>query len=455
MQNRFLLGVSVGESFAEYSLLSDANPVAQKRVYLARENLKQSLSQFITEHAEQKPSQAFVSLRLPKKLLNYELSGAVAHITTEGFEHWLNLCAKSLEQTLTSKDLLFSVRERVLADGTVEVALDVNDLEPIVAKLQMMDCKKVCLHFLHASTHPTNLNVAKSYLQEKGLEVFSPEKNDNPHEVSRWNTNALNATISSVFAERRSEVLAALEGHLPKENIHFLDSSGQLLKADAVQHVSSLFSASTALGKYFGTAKKADVLYLGLENFLLISGDSWSSSWESPWGAVEVPHLKTIELGIQPTLGIALNTFGRFDFDHTQGGWEPGPMFLGRGQKASLLDLWAENTKLAKLPGLEDRFSTQGIQRFKNSFFALTKISQARDKDIQHLTKEMQSLTLQRLAMEAYLNRQSEKLVVAGPLASVFANAFKKDSHTVVEAEQFSESYATALCGRQALQESL
>ncbi|KYG62656.1 hydantoin utilization protein [Bdellovibrio bacteriovorus] len=455
MQNRFLLGVSVGESFAEYSLLSDTKPVAQKRVYLARESLKQSLSQFVNDNAGQKPTQAFVSLRLPKKLLSYELSGAVAHITTEGFEHWLHLCAKSPEQTLTSKDLLFSVKERVLANGTVEIPLDINDLEPVVAKLQMMDCKKVCLHFLHSATHPANLQVAKNYLQEKGLEVFTPENNDNPHEVSRWNKNALNATISSVFTDRKAEIVAALEGVLSKEEIYFLNSSGKLFQEDSSQNVNSLFSAGTALGHYFGALKKADVLYLGLESFLLISGSSWSSSWESPWGAVEVPHLKTIELGVQPTLGIALNTFGRFDFSKTQEGWEPGPMFLGRGQKPALLDLWAENAKLTKLPGLEDRFSPQGIQRFKNSFFALSKISQTRDSDISHLTKEMQSLTLQRLAMEAYLNRQSEKLVVTGPLATVFANAFKKDSHTLIETEEFSESYATALCGHKALQESL
>ena len=90
MQKSVQLGVSVGESFAEYTLLSNSEPIAQKRVYLAREGLKQSLSQFISENLENKPHQAFVSLRLPKKLLDFELSGAVAHIATEGFEHWLN-----------------------------------------------------------------------------------------------------------------------------------------------------------------------------------------------------------------------------------------------------------------------------------------------------------------------------------------------------------------------------
>ncbi|WP_413944232.1 hydantoinase/oxoprolinase N-terminal domain-containing protein [Bdellovibrio sp. HCB-162] len=453
MQKSFLLGVSVGESFAEYALLSDSKPVAQKRVYLSRENLKQSLQQFVTENADNKPQSVFVSLRLPKKLLDYNLSGAVAHITTDGFEHWLDVCEKS--ETLTNKDLLFSIHERVLADGKVDVPLKLEDLEAIAAKLQMMDCKKVCLHFLHSSTNPVHLKQAQEFLAGKGLEVFVPEKTDNPHEVTRWNKNALNATISGVFSERKEEILKALDGVVAEKDIHFLTSSGKLFSEDKNQHIGSLFSASTAVGLELGAKDGADILYLGLESFHLISANTWSSSWQSAWGPVEVPHLKSKELGIQPTLGIALNSFGRFDFASHQEGWEPGPMFLGRGQKPSLLDLWAENAKLAKLQGLEDRFSAQGIQRFKNSLFALSKISQTRDSDLGHLTKEMQSLSLQRLAMEAYLQRQTKKLIVAGPLASVFANAFKKDPHTTVHTEDFSESQAVALRGFKALQETL
>ncbi len=453
MHKSFVLGVSVGESFAEYTLLSNSQPVAQKRVYLLRENLKQSLLQFLTEHSQSKPTQAFVSLRLPKKLLNYNLSGAVAHITTEGFEHWLQLCEKG--DGLTSKDLLFSLRERILADGTVEVPLQTEELDPIVAKLELMSCKKVCLHFLHSAAHPTHLNLAKTYLQEKGLEVFTPENSDSPAEALRWKRNALNATISNVLADRKDEVIKALEGLLPEDDIHFVNSEGKLFKNAVSQNIGSQFAASTALGLHLGAPEKADVLYLGFESFVLISSHAWTQTWESPWGKVEVPHLSTKELSIQPTLGIALNVFQRFDFSNTQEGWEPGPMFLGRGQKPCLLDLWSENTKLNKLQALEDRSSAQGIQRFKNSLVAIAKTSSARDMDLGVLTKEMQSLTLQRLAMEACLLRQSEKMIVAGPLASVFANAFKKDPHTKVHGSEFSESEATALFGMKALQESV
>lgn len=452
MQNRFLLGVSVGESFAEYSLLSDSEPVSQKRVYLARESLKQSLTQFLAEQ-KQKPEHVFVSLRLPKKLLDYRFSGAVAHLTTDGFENWLEVCGAQ-HSALTNKDLLFSVNERILADGSIEKPLKLEELEAISAKLQLVACKKVCLHFLHSNKNPAHLEQAQKFLTEKGLEVFAPESTAESSEIQRWNKNALSATVKGLFEDRKKEILESCEG-IDAANIHFLNSAGKIFGKDKDESIESLFAASTAMGLTVGSDKKADVLYLGLENFLLISGQEWNASWQSTWGNVALKHLHFHELGIQPTLGITLNNFHRFDFSNQQEGWEPGPMFLGRGQKSCLLDLWADNSKLAKTAGLEDRIAATGITRFKNSLFALSKISKVRDNEISHITKELQSLSMHRLAMEAYLKRKSKKLIVTGPLASVFANIFKKDANTTVETQDFVESTATATYGFKALQESL
>lgn len=452
MQNTSVLGINVGESFAEYSLLNGVKPIAQKRVYLARESIKQTLLSFLNENASEKPQSAFVSLKIPRKLLDYHLSGAVAHITTEGFEHWLELAGSRKE--VTQKDLIFSVRERVLADGSIEIPMDGADIEAIAAKLLMMDCKRVCLHFLHSQVNASNLNSAFEILTARGFEVFLPAPETQSNEVERWNKNALNATITSVFNERKNEILEALQDSLGEDKIYFLNSQGQAEPVKNVQALDGYFSSLTALGKIYGRPQDADILHLGLEGFTLICSEGLSTRWDSDWGPVAMTHLPTHSLGIQPTLGVQLNIFGHFDFTASQDGWEPGPMFLGRGQKLSLLDMWAENAKLTALPGLSDRFSPPGIQRAKNSLFALAKSSRLRNTDVGQLTKEMQSLTLQRLALESILHRHSQKMRVTGPLAYVFANAFKKDSHTTIEPHDFHESMATAICGVRSLQES-
>lgn len=453
MQKSFLLGVSVGESFAEYTLLSDSQPVAQKRAYLARESLKTSLMDFVSSHPECQPQKAFVSLRLPRRLLDFNMSGAVAHVTTDGFENWLNISSLGTRH-LTNRELLFSLRERTLASGEIELPVSLEELDGIAEKIKLLGLKKVCLHFLHSAINPRNLEIASQFLQDKGLKVFAPSTAETPDEVRRWNKNALSATISGVFAERQQEIREALAETLSPDCVHFLDSTGKIFQQNDNQVVSSLFSASTALGLHLSGTEKADILYLGLESFLLISGTEWCKTWNSSWGPVNIPHLHTKELSIQPTSGITLNIFGRFDFSEHSEGWEPGPMFLGRGQKLSLIDLWAENSKFAKIQGLEERITPQGIQRFKNSFFALSKMGRANNNEVAHLIKEMHSLAMQRIAIEAILHRQRKKMIVTGPLAPVFANVFKKDPYTVVHTQDFSESQATALWGAKVLQES-
>jgi N-methylhydantoinase A len=250
----------------------------------------------------------------------------------------------------------------------------------------------------------------------------------------------------------KKDIYTALTEVLSPDDIYFMDSRGKLFQNETSEQVGSMLSSFSALGHHFAQ-QDADVLYLGLEGFHLISSHTWQTSWKSPWGDLDVQHKKTRPLLIQPTLGIKVNDFGHFDFSSQGEGWEPGPMFLGRGQKMTLIDFWSENPKFTKTQGLCERISAQGVTRFKNAVMALTKISKNRDADHAHVTKQLQSLAMQKLAMEAYLHRCSEKLVVAGPLASVFANAFKKDANTSLHEDEYIESRAIALCGAMALAE--
>ncbi len=452
MQNRFLLGISVGESFAEFSLLSGDEPLAHKRIFLARENLKSSLQQFLAEHHDKVPQKVFISLRFSEKLLDQRFSGAIAQVTTEGFENWLNL-RREPKFSLNNKDLSFAVNERVRADGSVEKSLDIAELEAIATKLQLVQCKKICLYFLHSNTNPLHINTARSFFLEKGFEVFTPERTDNSDEVSRWNKNSLNAAISGVIEELQKDLAEALNS-IPSENIHYVSSEGKLFERDAKDNpLSSLFSLYTALAQTYATKDASDILYLGLESFVLISGNKWNKIWQSPWGETEVSHPWVTKLKLQPTSGLDLNVFERVDFLSRNEGWEPGPMFLGRGQKLTLLDLWSENTKLAKVPGLEDRIAASGVQRFKNSLLALSKISRNHNNDQSHVIKDLQSLAIQRMALQSRLDRQNERIVVTGPLAEIFGNAFKKDKKAKVVPQAFTDATATALMGLRQLKD--
>lgn len=449
MQKSFLLGISVGESFAEFALLSGDKAVALKRIYFSRDSLKTNLQQFLQDNPDSKPERAFISLRLPRRLLDFKLSGAAAHLTTAGFEDWLNICGNPLP--LTEQDLVFPVQERLAATGDVITALEIEHLKEIAQKITAARCSKVCIHFLHANKNPLHEDQAKNFFLEQGFEVFTPGSTDDS-EVLRWNKNSLNATISGVLNERKEEIFAGLEGVLERENIFLMNSEGQATPHTSSHPIGDFFSASTAMALTYGAKNKADILYLGLESFTFIYANEWSDTWQSPWGPVAAKHARMEELEIQPTACIGLNDFGHFDFESSATGWEPGPMLLGRGQKPTLVDLWAENSKLQALESLQERVNTTGVQRFKNAIFAMSKISNIKDHDVPKLSKDLQSLSLQRLATEAFLKRQTPKLLIMGPLASLFGNAFKKDKNAVISTEEFHESIAIALCGEKDLE---
>ncbi|MNJ98449.1 hypothetical protein D3C87_162150 [compost metagenome] len=457
MQNKIVLGVSVGESFAEFSLVqnpatfSNMKVLAQKRSYLPREGLKNSLQQFLTTHKDTPPEALFLSLRFLEKLLDFRLGGSVAQVVTEGFENWAQLRSNSTDlQPLSSPELVFSIRERMSAQGKVINALPVEDLEAIASKLKMMDCKRICIHFLHSGVNATHEIQAAEYFSAQGFEVFVPEKTENGDEVSRWRKNTLNASVSGTFAELKENILEATKDVLAPEKIFFLSGDGKVFQDTSCKRLSSIFAAHSAIAEVLGN-KKTDVLYLGLEKFTLLSSQCWSTTWESDWGLVENPHPYSKDLSLQPTAGLGLNAFEHLDFTSKVEGWEPGPMTLGRGQKPTFLDLWSESTEVQSLEGLKDRVVPAGQQRFKNTLLTLWKTCRLKDTEMKAVIQELRQLSTQTVLLESLLNRKSDTLIVTGPLTPLFSAAFKKDKTVTILSEDFIEARALAVAGMKAL----
>ncbi|MGZ3748928.1 MAG: hydantoinase/oxoprolinase N-terminal domain-containing protein, partial [Pseudobdellovibrionaceae bacterium] len=385
------LALYVGESFVDAHLSRNQKSLHFNRWYLGKDGFKNGLQKFFQESGVTQVSKAHIASRFVEKILTYRLGSSVATLTTQGFESWLSIRQPFLQKVgpLSSTDLVFSLNERCTAQGEILQEVSSEEIAEVVKKLRQKQAKRVCIHFLNAYKNPHNQDKVKEALVKENFEVFTPEfDKGNTDEVSQWRKNILNASLSGTFEEVQEELNEGLKAFLPEgQRALFLSAEATLFDRESNQRLSSLWGAYGAWANNLKKQRpdKFNILYMGLEQFCLLNPENRVQTWNSPWGLIHAPQVQNQLLCLQPTTAIELSPWGELSFAKTALGYEPGPMFMGRGQIPTLLDLWEEKTAAVK--GIAERRSASGLQKFKNQLLALSKNSS------QHLNTEEKVLS--------------------------------------------------------------
>ena len=425
MSNLNILGLSIGESFAEICVVNAAKNnevLLQRRTYMPKENLKNFLTQFATENSQLKIDRAFVGFPFLEKILNYRLGGSVAQIVTDGFENWMQLRGPSIHQApLASPELVFSVSARLQADGTELKPLLLDELVAIEAKLKLMECKRVCIHFVHGQRFHQHVEQAASFFREHGYEIFVPSPDEKADEIVRWRRNVLNASLSGTMAEIRKEIEEGLQSSVSSENIFHFSACGKIFQNENHLRLGAMIAPASSLAKLF--PQEETVLYLDIEKFLILKPQQFVETWQSPWGLVESPHHQAQLTLQQPTSPIEVNVFGELDFGSKDIGFEPGPMCLGRGVKPTMIDLWSQDLNV---PGLSERIQSNYLSKVKSHLLTLGRSCRQRPDDLDKTITELQKLSLAKLCQDALWNSSEKGILVAGPLAPFFGPQLNK-----------------------------
>lgn len=389
-KQRMQVGLSLGPSFAELCAInlssdkattSDSAPIFGMRSYLPKENLKDMFRKLAEETPGHDFSQVNVSLRALEKIFPTRLGGSVAQIVTSGFETWPWLrqpiseahfsMSASRSEPLASQDLIFGLAERTDSQGKILKDIDPTELDAIIAQLKKQEITKVCLNFLFSQVNPSNEQKVKSLLQEQGFEVFCRARvKKSLDEVIAWRTNILNACLSGTFLEMERELKEALSLAFPEKEIQikYINSEAQLEETPLQNITGILFGWSSLL------PNNTPILHLGIEKWSWILPDA-GTRWQSPWGAVEVPHRMSQDLYIQPTSLLEQNFFNQVAWGDEQG-FEPGPMSFGRSQKPLLCDLLFQHLPKAK-ENFKSSLAAAGEARFLDSLQLTQKTSGA------------------------------------------------------------------------------
>lgn len=394
--------VQVGQSFAELGLFQNNSLKISKRIYLPQEPLGNALKKFWAEHGA--VEEIIVNSHFLEKILDAKLGGTVAQIVTGGFETWpilrqpvwpehFSLNSKR-QAPLASQELIFGISERVSADGKVIQKVKIEELESINEKLKLMSVKRVCVNLLFSTAYPQHQKMVANYFREQGYEVFAYSRStESVDEMPAWRKNIINACLSGVFTEHLEDIKNSLPDHEVK--ISFLGAQGEKFFLEKENIASSLFAWTYSLAKYY-SGSCDQIIYLGLENWSLISTQATTDRWISPWGHIEIKSPLFHRLKSQPTLELIPGFWGGVDFSESELGYEPGPMSFGRALKPMAYDL------LQMMFSLElAQNNAQGNKRLRNHLSAMLKnIPQLNDMNVENLARKFVSQLAYQIGIE-------------------------------------------------------
>ena len=449
--------LQINESFVEMLQLQQEKPLFQ-RWFSPAIPLKNKLSAVTSCH------EVLAVTKLAQTIIQKKLGVSPAFLVTSGFENWLDMNIPVSEEYFTinlsrpkspiSKDYVFAINERTLADGQIRNKVDLQELEFLASKLSLNNIYTVAIGFLHSKTNPENEKLAGDFFRERGFKVFTSHecahsnmsRNFVDSEKQRWWTAVLNAYTQPTWNDEMTIIENTLQEFInPNLKLNIALDQGRSQHWSSILPLDTIFAQEYLISNYFkrNIPPKSNSLglYLGITNFQVFQVfQEGHQIWKSEYGPIAIRQPFYQDLFIQPTATIQ-EGFWRYPFVSSETpGYEPGPMCFGKSVKPTFLDSLYLGGLLDNIPGLSEQLVNKSRKRILDTFFTYSKDSLS-SEHILHLGIQ---------GIVAELNKYPNNIVyVAGPLASVILPLLKsvnsqkqfrsKETETVILNELWSE----------------
>lgn len=181
-------------------------------------------------------------------------------ITTEGFRDVLELRSQRGPASgradweppvpLTPRHLRVGVRERLLADGTIDTALTSDAATAAVRQLVDAGVEAIAICLLHSYVDPSHEAMLEKIASELAPEIsccVSSLLDPEPGEYERTSTTVVNAALMPVMRRYTSTLLDQLERFRPQ--LHLMQSNGGLLPVElATERPALIIESGPAAG---------------------------------------------------------------------------------------------------------------------------------------------------------------------------------------------------------------
>lgn len=448
------LGFHIGFSFIEaFALIGEER--FEKRYFLSEFTESKAIEDFLKSLPENSIESANITTKWSERIIQKKIGTNIALLVTEGFQNWPNIRQPAFHkrfsrqpqrtESVISDDFIFGLSERTTESGEILTKPSEEEVDFLHSKLKLMGITTIALGFLHSNSNPANELWVEERFKKLGYKVLCSHKlSTKDNEVARWWRSVLDAYVVDVFGEQKSEINQILS----KSNIRpkFLNNHAKSFLDEEESFFSSIFGRAHCVAENFPEEKY--ILYLGLEDFLLLEPGEKKPIYKSAFGPVGINHTKQTRLGIQPTQIIAPNNWKLFRFENEELGFEPGPMILGKSLTPCFLDLLYVNKQLDKFESLADMIRPNSKSRILETLYTFTRDTEY-EKDMDGFIAKMRSIAYKKLALELSGLIGAGKLLVVGPLATVISPELKElmgnSKVTLGKNSAFVDAYATAI----------
>ncbi len=283
-----------------------------------------------------------------------ENSGSpTALITTKGFRDALRIgcrarAAAVLAPQIAMSDRLYcravEIDERVLADGTVERPLDIDEACAALESVEAAGCKSVAIALMHGGRHPAHEALVAGIAREMFFPHISVSHEAASHLglIGRSRATVADAYLAPVLQRFAVHILEELDPGRTGARVLFMTSAGRLIDADLIGAGDVVLSAQSGalLAKAgttgFETLDKIVSVDIGGTSALCarLDGERAPGIPEMPAPTPETP-VKAVAAG-----GGSILRYdgGVFRVGPDSAGADPGPACFGRGGPLTVTD---------------------------------------------------------------------------------------------------------------------
>ena len=169
-----------------------------------------------------------------------------ALITTQGFRDVIEMRTESrfeqydlnlmLPEPLIPREYRYTVKERLLADGSIDTPLDIDDVIALTDELKAQSIQSIAVGLLHSYANPVHEQQVGAILAEYAPDMLvslSSDVSPQMREYERFNTVAANAYVKPIMASYLERLKSRLKDNDIAAPVFLMHSGGGIMDLES------------------------------------------------------------------------------------------------------------------------------------------------------------------------------------------------------------------------------